>query len=124
MSILKPNYEGVVIGSRTLKEYKFQVVNFMNMLHDSISNHEDPTCMTVSVVTHNLKVFINDVEKAKGSALYSKERWFKLIDAIYVNMKHIDGSNESTIVKLCSELWEELLKVMTMELQLEYERGK
>lgn len=124
MTVLKANSEGVVIGSRTLKEYKFQVINFMNMLHDNINKYDVPTCMTIGAVTHNLKCFINDVEKAKGSTLYSKEHYFKLIDAIHVNMKHVNADNKKEVIKLCDQLWEELLDVMTRDLQLEYERSE
>lgn len=124
MTILKANSEGVVIGSRTLKEYKFQVINFMNMLHNNINKHDVPTCMTIGAVTDNLKCFINDVEKAKGSTLYSKEHYFKLIDAIHINVKHIDSNNKKIVVRLCNQLWKELLDVLTRDLQLEYERSE
>lgn len=44
--------DSVVIGSHTLKEYAFQVGNFMNMLYGNIE--KESTCMTNKVVVHNL----------------------------------------------------------------------
>lgn len=49
--------DSVVIGSRTNKEYAFQVGNFMNMLYSNLE--EESQCMTNKVVLHNLSFEIN-----------------------------------------------------------------
>ena len=52
--LLYKHSDSVVIGSRTKKEYAFQIGNFLNMLYENIE-HESST-MTNKVVLHNLLV--------------------------------------------------------------------
>ena len=53
--------DSVVIGSRTEKEYAFQIGNFMNMLYDNIE--KESTTMTNRVVLHNLSFEISRLKK-------------------------------------------------------------
>jgi hypothetical protein len=52
--------DDVVIGSRTNKEYAFQVGNFMNMLYSNIK--KESNCTTNKVVIHNLQVELNKLK--------------------------------------------------------------
>lgn len=124
------NWEGVSIGSRTLAEYKCQVLNFMNMLYDNIHYSEGKkefstgTCMTVSVVSHNLRV-----EVKRAIAEEYKERYlgtdveqyiYSPIGAIYANLQHCTAEDAHTkeVRKHCDLIWSDLLKTLTRVLKL------
>lgn len=125
--ILKANYPNVVIGSHTLDEHKFQIINFMNILHNIIYKPFDERCMTANVVIHNLKYDINKVlEKEKDDFLDYDKVIFDHITAIKNNlsfMKHFDKKNSKAIIKLNDTIWYELLKNLTKYFNLKYEFG-
>lgn len=52
--------EGVVIGSRTITEYKMQVLNFMNMLYDIAFNGANRD--NINPWTNNLKFEVKRVK--------------------------------------------------------------
>lgn len=123
--ILKANYPNVVIGSHTIDEYKFQTINFMNMLYDNIHKPFDDRCMTSDVVTHNLKCYINDILKYEKSEFLDYDKIiFDHITTLKNNlsfMKHSEKKNSKTIIKLNDAIWNELLKNLTKYFKLKYE---
>lgn len=118
--------ENVCIGSHTLQERKFQVVNFMNMFWDNINKPFEDHCMTVDVVAHNL---IYEVRKAiEMSDKYQYTDYdkviFDLIKTIHNNiniMKHLPVKrNWKVIINLNNILWNQLLENLTYYLKLKY----
>lgn len=114
--------QDVVIGSHTLIEYKFQVLNFMSMLYDNINSPFKNTCMTESVVCHNLKVECSYVIKeiALKYTDYNK-RIYDIISAIYYNitaLKELPKKIWSTIINLNNILWTKLLHNIKYDLQI------
>ena len=112
---LQANYSNVVIGSGSLEEAKFQIINFMNLLYDVIVNDNgnlDPWC-------YNLKYEIKvAVEKEKLDKFYDVNRsLYALVDAIQINLK--TSSDESTR-KLCEKIWNNLLNELTKKFKLKY----
>ena len=128
MNKLTPDYENVVIGSRTLEEYRFQVVNFMNMLWDNIERPGDQKCMTVDVVTHNLKFEINRViSEMKIYIPYAEEEIWQRIGTIQRLIKQLTECNFSKYkhprkMAEAEKEWEKLLNVLTNWLKLTYTR--
>ena len=118
-----PDYPNVVIGSRTVTEYKFQILNFMNLLRDvikkdndfSVFNHSnlDPWC-------YNLKYEIGRVEKEEGIKIwhYNMDKIYSKINAIKVNLR-TNSSKETK--QLCLKIWDDLLKELTKVFDLKYE---
>ena len=120
-SKIKSEIEGVVIGSRTLPEYKFQILNFMNMLYNNINYPDNDYCMAIGVVIHNLKVEIRHARSCIDKEYYNYDRKvFMVIDTIFVNMRHLDWGKRK-IKMLCNVLWLELLEELTKVLELKYE---
>ena len=109
MSKLRLNFEGVVIGSRTLTEYKFQVCNFMNMFWDNIVDPTARTCMTVDVVSHNLQFEINRVGKETNTDVINE---IGLVEQIRHNINKRSH---------CEGLWNDLLRSLTKKFDLKYE---
>lgn len=123
--ILKDNYQNVVIGSHTIDEYKFQIINFMNMLYDNIHKPFDERCMTANVVTHNLKWYINDILRQEKCEFLDYDKViFDHITTLKNNlsfMKSFNKKNLKTIIKLNDVIWYELLKNLTKYFNLKYE---
>ena len=123
--ILKDNYQNVVIGSHTIDEYKFQIINFMNMLHDNIHKPFDNNCMTADVVIHNLKWYINDILRQEKCEFLDYDKViFDHITTLKNNlsfMKSFNKKNLKTIIKLNDVIWYELLKNLTKYFNLKYE---
>ena len=120
---LNLDYTDVVIGSHTLPEYKFQVCNFMNMLYDNINHSDEVRCMTVDVVSHNLKFEIDRLTKEMPSALPVNEDG--MIGLINYLVKEImkDGINpmeKEQLIKAANKLWNELLAELTHLYGLKY----
>lgn len=123
--ILKANYPNVVIGSHTIDEYKFQIINFMNMLHDNIHKPFDERCMTANVVIHNLKCYIYDLLKHENNEFINYDKViFYYITTLKNNLsfiKNFDIKNVKAIIKLNDTIWNELLKNLTKSFNLKYE---
>ena len=129
MQKININSENVVIGSHTILEYKFQVCNFMNGLWNNINCQEDCRCMTVEVVTDNLRFEIRRLasELNVPSNVYAT-KVEELIIAIRVivyeltasdvNSKYTLGEWEN-LKKLANDSWRELLYVLTRTFSLE-----
>lgn len=129
MQKININSENVVIGSHTLPEYKFQVCNFMNMLWDNINRSERCRCMTVEVVTDNLRFEIKRLasELNVSSVIYAS-KVEELITAIRVIVRELTASNvnskytfgeQKNLKKLANDSWRELLDVLTRTFSLE-----
>jgi DNA-directed RNA polymerase subunit L len=117
-----PNYPNVVIGSRTVTEYKFQILNFMNLLRDVIENDNDFSSFSYSNLDpwcHNLQFEIGRVEKEEAIKIwhYNMNKIYSKINAIQVNLR----TNSSKETKhLCLKIWDELLKELTKVFDLKY----
>jgi len=115
------NYPNVVIGSRTVTEYKFQILNFMNLLRDVIENDNDFSMFDYSNLDpwcHNLKYEIGRVEKEEGIGHYNMDKIYSKINAIQVNLR-TESSKETK--QLCLKIWDNLLKELTKVFDLKYE---
>lgn len=115
------NIENVVIGSGSLEENKFQVLNFMNMLYDNINEPEKGKCMAIDVVRSNLEYEIGKLLKVKKSDYYDYDRCvFGRISAIYHNVKCRNKDNTKVVTELCNTIWNDLLYELRGLFGLEY----
>lgn len=117
-----PNYPNVVIGSRTVTEYKFQILNFMNLLRDVIENDNDFSPFSYSSLDpwcNNLKYEISRVETEEGIKIwhYNMDKVYSKINAIQINLK---TSSSKETKQLCLKIWDELLKELTKVFDLKY----
>ena len=101
--------DGVVIGSNTVAEHKFQVLNFMNMIYSCMVEKKfdniRPWC---SNLLYEIKCLKYD--------LYSKVNWYGFdVESHVNNMMHniLDGKN-------CKDEWNDLLKTLTVMFELKY----
>ena len=99
--------EGVVIGSRTITEYKMQVLNFMNMLYDIAFNGADRG--NINPWTNNLKFEVKRV-KWELNKLYSLPIE-KEIDIM---------SNKIKDKTIKEEDWLNVLEILTEAFDLKY----
>ena len=128
MQILNIDWTNAPIGSHTLPEYRCQVCNFMNMLWDNVNCPKHCGCMTVGVVTDNLRFEIKRLasELNVSSNVYAT-KVEELIVAIRViareltasdvNSKYTLGERED-FKKLANDSWRELLDVLTRTFNL------
>ena len=118
-----PNYPNVVIGSRTVTEYKFQILNFMNLLRDVIEKDNDFSMFGHSNLNpwcHNLQFEIGRVEKEEGIKIwhYNMDKIYSKINAIQTNLR-TNSSKETK--QLCLKIWDVLLVELTKVFDLKYE---
>jgi acetylglutamate synthase len=118
------NYSDVVIGSRTVTESKFQVLNFMNLIYDCIVNEKDHNSMGYSNLrprldnlTYEIARLVKNEEISKIYYYDINKHIYNLIEAIRVNLE-TSSSNETR--KLCIEIWKNLLKELTKLFDLKY----
>ena len=117
-----PNYPNVVIGSRTVTEYKFQILNFMNLLRDVIEKDNDFSMFGHSNLDpwcHNLKFEIGRVEKEECIKIwhYNMDKIYSKINAIQTNLR---TSSSKETKQLCLKIWDDLLKELTKVFDLKY----
>lgn len=116
---IKIETEGVVIGSRTLPEFKFQVLNFMSMLWDNITNPDweksndshyirSYTYANFHVAINNLRFELGRLEKETGIPACEEQE-------MITRMKCLGGGNGRT-----EEIWTKLLKDLTKKYNLKY----
>ena len=122
---LKNKYNDVVIGSGTEVEYKFQIINFMNMLYNVIKEDKEYGIHSNSNLRpwcYNLTVYIKYLEnKTNISAFYDINLGiYSRINAIMINLEKGDGNNMGVIKRLCMSIWEDLLNELTNIFKLEY----
>ena len=99
--------EGVVIGLRTIEEYKMQVLNFMNMLYDIAFNGADRD--NINPWTNNLKFEVKRL-KWELNKLYS-----------YPIEGEIDiMSNKIKDKTIKEEDWLRMLEILTEAFDLKY----
>ena len=129
MQILNIDWTNAPIGSRTLPEYRCQVCNFMNMLWDNINRSERCRCMTVEVVTDNLRFEIKRLasELNVSSTIYAS-KVEELVVTIRLIVRELTASNvnskytfgeQKNLKKLANDSWRELLDVLTKTFSLE-----
>lgn len=119
-----PDYPDVVIGSRTVTESKFQVLNFMNLIYDCIVNKKDYSPTGYSNLrprTDNLKYEVERlVKNEKISKIYYydiNKNVYSLIESIRVNL---ETSSSDETKKLCIKIWKNILKELTKLFDLKY----
>ena len=119
-----PDYPDVVIGSRTVTESKFQVLNFMNLIYDCIVNEKDHNSTGYSNLrprsdnlTYEIARLVKNEEISKIYYYDINKHIYNLIEAIRVNLE-TSSSNETR--KLCIEIWKNLLKELTKLFDLKY----
>ena len=99
--------EGVVIGLRTIEEYKMQVLNFMNMLYDIAFNGADRD--NINPWTNNLKFEVKrlkwELNKLYGSPIEGE------IDIM---------SNKIKDKTIKEEDWLRMLEILTEAFDLKY----
>ena len=115
-----PNYPNVVIGSRTVTEYKFQILNFMNLIKDSIEKDNDFHNLGYSNLApwcDNLKYEIGRV--AKDVKICNRD-----IGNIYSKLDNIQTklriNNSKSTKQLCLNVWNDLLEKLTKVFDLKY----
>lgn len=129
MQILNIDWTNAPIGSHTLPEYRCQVCNFMNMLWDNVNCPKHCRCMTVGVVTDNLRFEIKRLasELNVSSNVYAN-KVEELIVAIRVIVYELMASNVNSkytleerenLKKLANDSWRELLDVLTRTFSLD-----
>jgi hypothetical protein len=118
------DYPDVVIGSRTVTESKFQVLNFMNLVYNCIVEGKDYNPMGYSNLRpwtdnliHEIESLIRNEEISKIYYYDVNKHIYSLIGAIRVNLE-TSSSNETK--KLCVEIWKNLLKELTKLFDLKY----
>ena len=119
-----PDYPDIVIGSRTVTESKFQVLNFMNLLYDCIVNEKDHNSTGYSNLrprsdnlTYEIARLVKNEEISKIYYYDINKHIYNLIEAIRVNLE-TSSSNETR--KLCIEIWKNILKELTKLFDLKY----
>lgn len=108
---------GVVIGSRTISEYKFQILNFLNLLWHEIGKVDDMEASIGSADSwaHNLTVEINHIRKETNdsdSEFYG--RIYSLIETLRYKIKNRENK------RCCKDCWEKVLLILTDKFDLKY----
>ena len=128
MNKLKLCYDNVVIGSHTIEERKFQVLNFMNMLYDCIVEDHDYSWngySNLSPWTNNLIFEIKELERLKSHNYIDLNKIYNKIYSIGIILKSLykeDSKSYKKIIKNhCLRIWEDVLCDLTKIYQLKYE---
>lgn len=128
MKELRLSTEGVVIGSRSIREYKYQTVVFMERVYKCIiadRNHSFGR-ENLEPWTYNLLCYIDLLEQTKTYHFGEFERYEALVVAIKRSLETINSTDSNAYVKIvkksCLRHWEELLTSITARYDLEYER--
>ena len=107
MGKIKPNFDNVVIGSNTIEEHKFQVLNFMNLIHNCA--FEGGNKDGITPWTNNLKY------KIKSLKWQLNKYWGYDIES------HIDNLKENVKNGSAKESeWFILLRTLTKMFNLTY----
>ncbi len=128
--IIKINTENVVIGSGSIAECEFQIMNFMNMLYNNIHYSDNRKggdfstgeCMTAPIVYSNLMFFLKKYESV-ADLCYSLCHIGNKITAIYVNLDMLKyGYKDIDRVKaLCDHIWLEACLDLKDTLKIKFE---
>lgn len=128
MNKLKLDYENVVIGSHTIEERKFQILNFMNMLYDSIVNDNDYSYSGYSNIgthIHNLTYELKELEKLDPHKYWNVNKIYDKIHSIEIILRQLykdDSKQYKKYIKAhCIRIWEDILCDITKIYKLKYE---
>lgn len=123
------NTDGVVIGSRSIAEYKYQTIAFMERLYRCIVEDRDYSYLgysNLSPWSSNLIFYIKKLEETKKYNFGECERCQSLVSAIRLNLEALTKTDSAeykkSVKKICLVHWEELLKLATSRYNLEYKR--
>lgn len=109
--------DGVVIGSRTISEYKFQVLNFLNLLWHEIGKVDDMEASIGSADSwaHNLTVEINHIRKETSDSDFEfYGRIYSLIETLRYKIKNKGNKRD------LKERWKKILLILTDKFDLKY----
>ena len=115
----------VVIGSGSLLEAKFQILNFMGMLYNVIVEDKDYSYYGYSNLrpwSHNLKYEINNACKKDEQNTHDVVDIMADIDFIENKLSKAKDIELISAKKKALNTWEKLLKKLTKEFDLKYEK--
>lgn len=119
MGKIEINTENVVIGSRTLIEYKFQVLNFMNLIYDCIENLKKKP-QDLKEINRSKEPWFNnltfEIQRVRDG-INDQTRWTEyllLIESLGTTISNGD-------LKCARKKWKELLSFLTENLELKKE---
>ena len=128
MNKLKLDYENVVIGSHTIEERRFQVLNFMNMVYNCINQDNDYSYSghsNIGAYTHNLMYELKDLEKLDPHKYYDIDKIYVKIRSIEIILRQLyndDSKQYKKYIKAhCNRIWEDILCDITKIYKLKYE---
>lgn len=128
MNKLKLDYKNVVIGSHTIEEHKFQTLNFMNMLYDSVVNDNDYSYSGYSNIgtnIHNLTYELKELEKLDPHKYWDVNKIYDKIHSIEIILRQLykdDSKQYKKYIKAhCIRIWEDILCDITKIYKLKYE---
>lgn len=120
-------YEGVVIGSHTIEERRFQVLNFMNMLYNCIIKDNDYSYSgysNIGVYTSNLIYELTELEKLNPHKYINLDKIYEKIRSIETILRLLnknDSKNYKKYIKEhCVRIWEDILHDITRIYKLKY----
>lgn len=108
-------YDDVVIGSRTEKEYAFQMGNFLNMLYENIEC--ESKTMTNKVVLHNLLVEINHIKRQ--NRLY--DELVSIVNSFQTNDKQKAYNDIKKCFYIISVLYKDYYKIPVIAYDIDWE---
>ena len=121
-------YDGVVIGSHSIEERRFQVLNFMNMLYDCIIKDNDYSWWgysNIGTYTSNLIYELTELEKFKPHKYNNLNKIYEKIRSIETILRLLnknDSKNyKKNIKKHCVRIWEDILHDITRIYKLKYD---
>ena len=127
MNKLKLDYEGVVIGSHTIDECRFQVLNFMNMLYDCITrdnNYSYSGHSNIGTWKHNLLNELKDLEKLDPHKYIDLDILYNKIHSIETILRMLNNNDPKQYKKHikahCIRIWEDILCDITKLYKLKY----
>lgn len=128
MNKLKLDYDNVVIGSHTIEERRFQVLNFMNMLYDCIVRDNDYSYSgysNIGTYTHNLIYELKELEKLDPHKYWDVNKIYNKIYSIEIILRQLYNNDSKQYKKYikahCNKIWEDILCDITKIYKLKYE---
>lgn len=128
MNKLKLDYDNVVIGSHTIEERRFQVLNFMNMFYNCIIRDNDYSYSghsNIGTYKHNLIYELKELEKLDPHKYWDVNKIYDKINSIEIILRQLynDDSKKykNSIKAHCIRIWEDILCDITKIYKLKYE---
>ena len=122
---LKADYDGVVIGSGSLEEAKFQVINFMAMFRGCIEDDKDFSIYGSSNIhpwSHNLVYEVCNV-RDKSPYEIDRDAIINVKSKVYDIVSRLSSSTKEDLKRVkhqCIKDWDCLLYELTKLLDLKY----